>query len=139
MPGDECVDDLTVGGDGLQFEVLASSLRADLRDTSAFLGALAEKLGGALPEACVVERKGGLFAKEKPVHRVSVELGDQRYTIERTNRGGLSAGRTKVVRGIALKTEELPVEAWIDDLSQALAAYARHSAQARMSLERLLT
>ena len=134
------MDDLSVvGGDGLQFELLASSLRADLSDTSAFLGALAEKLGGAMPQQCVVERKGGLFAKEKPVQRVSVELGDQRYAIERTSRGGLSAGRTKVVRGIALKTEELPVEAWIDALSQALSAYAQHSAQARVALERLLT
>ena len=133
------MDDLGVGGDGLQFELLASSLRADLSDTSAFLGALAEKLGGALPQQCVVERKGGLFAKEKPVQRVSVELGDQRYAIERTNRGMLSAGRTKVVRGIALKTEELPVEIWIDDLSQALSTYAQHSAQARVALERLLT
>jgi hypothetical protein len=47
--GGERVDELSTFGDGLGFEVLASSLRADLSDTKAFLGALAEKLGGALP------------------------------------------------------------------------------------------
>src|SRR5579875_2036681 len=77
------VDDLSLASDGLQFEVLASSLRADLTDTSLFLSALAEKLGGALPQQCVVERRGGLFAREKPISRVSVELGEYRYVIEK--------------------------------------------------------
>jgi hypothetical protein len=133
------VDDPATGNEGLQFEVLASSLRADLTDTGLFLGALAEKLGGALPQQCVVERKGGLFAREKPIHRVSVELGEQRYLIEKTDRGGLRAARIRVVRGIALKTEELGMDTWIDDLSRDLAAYAARNAQARGALERLLT
>jgi len=133
------VDELAMGNEGLQFEVLASSLRADLTDTGLFLSALAEKLGGALPQQCVVERKGSLFAREKPIHRVSVELGEYRYVIEKADRGGLRAGRTKVVRGIALKTEDLGIDTWIDDLSHDLAAYAARNTQARSALERLLT
>lgn len=132
------MDDLQAD-DGLRFEVLASSLRADLRDSKAFLGALAEKLGGALPGQVAIERKGGLFAKEKPIHRISVELGEHRYMIEHSQHGALRCGRTKVVRGIALKTEELPVETWIEDLSQELARYADRNAQAREALARLLT
>jgi hypothetical protein len=133
------VDDLSTFNDGLGFEVLASSLRADLTDTKAFLGALAEKLGGALPMQCQVERKGGFFAKEKPVHRVSVELGEHRYAIEHAGHGGLRASRIKVVRGIALKTEEIPVDEWIEGLSHDLAEHASKNTQARMALERLLT
>jgi hypothetical protein len=133
------VDDLSLSSEGLGFEVLASSLRADLTDVKAFLAALAEKLGGALPQQCVVERKGGLFAKEKHVHRVSVELGEHRYAIEHASHGGLRASRIKVVRGIALKTEELPVDQWIEELSRDLAAHAARNSQARMALERLLT
>lgn len=133
------MDDLTIGGEGLQFEVLASSLRADLSDTTLFLSALAEKLGGALPQQCVVERRGGLFAREKPIHSVSVELGEHRYLIEKSGRGGVRTVRTRVVRGIALKTEELPVDEWIDNLSRDLAQYAARNAQARLALERLLT
>src|SRR5438309_1432104 len=124
---------------GLGFEVLASSLRADMSDTKAFLGALAEKLGGALPQQCVVERKGSLFSKEKHVHRVSVELGEHRYLIEHASHGGLRASRAKVVRGIALKTDELTVDAWIDELSRDLSSHAARNSQARQALERLLT
>lgn len=133
------MDDLSLEGDGLRFEVLASSLRADLTDTGLFLNALADKLGGALPQQCAVERRGGLFAREKPIARVSVELGEYRYMIERASHGGLRAARTKVVRGIALKTEELPVDEWIETLSQELAQYAARNTQARLALERLLT
>ena len=133
------MDDLSLQSDGLQFEVFASSLRADLNDTGLFLGALAEKLGGALPQQTVVERRGGLFAREKPIHKISVELGEYRYLIEKAGHGGLQTARTKVVRGIALKTEELPVDAWIESLSRDLAQYAARNAQARMALERLLT
>jgi hypothetical protein len=133
------VDDLSLGNEGLGFEVLASSLRADLSDTKAFLAALAEKLGGALPQQCAVEWKGGgLFSKEKHVHRVTVELGENRYAIEHAGHG-VRASRARVVRGISLKTEELPVDQWIDDLSRDLAAHAARNAQARMALERLLS
>jgi hypothetical protein len=44
-----------------------------------------------------------------------------------------------VVRGIALKTEELPVDQWIEELSRDLSAHAAKNSQARMALERLLT
>ena len=133
------MDDLSLESEGLRFEILASSLRADLSDTRLFLTALAEKLGGALPQQCVVERRGGMFSKEKPVHKVSVELGEHRYVIENTGRGGLRAARTRVVRGIALKTDELPVDEWIDSLSRDLALYAARNQQTRLALERLLT
>jgi len=133
------VEDLTLGNEGLGFEVLASSLRADLSDTKLFLSALAEKLSGALPAQTQVERKGSLFSKEKPVHRVSVELGEHRYIIEHGGHGGLRASRSKVVRGIALKTDELPVDSWIDELSRDLSSHAARNSQARMALERLLT
>jgi len=133
------LDDPGVVGDGMGFEILASALRADMTDTKAFLGALAEKLGGALPALCVVERKGSMFSKEKHVHRVNVELGEHRYMIEHGERGGLRASRAKVVRGISLKTDELPVDAWIEELSRDLAAHAARNSQARLALERLLT
>jgi hypothetical protein len=133
------LDELSLTSDGMGFEILASSLRADLTDTKAFLGALAEKLGGALPTLCQVERKGGLFSKEKPVSRVTIELGEHRYTIEHAGHGGLRASRAKVVRGISLKTDELPIDSWIDELSRDLSAHAARNSQARMALERLLT
>jgi hypothetical protein len=43
------------------------------------------------------------------------------------------------VRGIALKSEDLGVEAWIESLSRDLLALAESSERGRAALERLLT
>ena len=124
-------------GEGLGFEVLASSLRADAGDTKTFLEALATKLGGALPTRTVVERESHMFAREKPVKLIRIELGEFRYQIGH-ERGALAAQRTRMVRGIALKTEALGVDQWLDDLSMALMQLAQQSAQDRASLQRML-
>jgi hypothetical protein len=47
--------------------------------------------------------------------------------------------RRNVVRGIALKTEELPVESWIDELSGKLVDEAGQSEHARLALQKMLT
>ncbi len=120
------------------FEILASSLRAESGDLKTFVEVLATKLEGALPELTGVDRKGGgFFSKEKRVRRISVELGDSRYTLV-VDGAQIEATFARTVRGIVLKTERLPLEEWIDALSQDLAMYARSSEQARTALERLL-
>ena len=124
-------------GEGLGFEVLASSLRADAGDTKTFLEVLATKLGGALPTRTDVERESHLFAREKPVKMISITLGEYRYQIGHT-RGVLMAQRTRVVRGIALKTEPLAMDEWLDALSEGLMQLAQQSAQDRAALQRML-
>ena len=119
-------------------DLLAASLRADASDTAAFLDALAARLEGALPGQVEVQRKGGLFGGGKRVRRIAVRLGDSHYEIEGEH-GALVARRRNVVRGIALKSEELGVDAWIDGLSADLLALAQRSEQGRLALERLLT
>ena len=120
------------------FEILASSLRADTGDLKAFVEALATKLEGALPAQTTVQRKSeGLFSKTKRVHHISVDMGDQRFDL--TARGAqVEATRCKSVRGIVLKTEPVPLDEWIDDLSRHLTEAAQRSEQARLALQRLL-
>jgi hypothetical protein len=48
------------------------------------------------------------------------------------------AQRAKIVRGIVLKTEQVAVDQWIDELSEALVQLAGQSTQARSALERFL-
>ncbi len=124
-------------GEGLGFEVLASSLRADAGDTKTFLEVMASKLGGALPARTAVERESHLFSRDKPVKMISIELGEYRYQIGQAH-GTLTAQRTRVVRGIALKTEALGVDDWLDNLSQGLMELAQQSAQDRAALQRML-
>jgi hypothetical protein len=131
-------DKSLIGDEGMGFELLAASLRADMTDTHAFLAALAAKIGGALPQRTTVEREHHLFRKEQPVRRIQINLGDRIFSLAAQS-GGLLAQRAHVVRGIALKTEEMSLDAWLNELVQGLAELAQRSAQDRAALARLLT
>ncbi len=73
----------------------------------------------------------------KQVRKMSVELGDGRYELEHSD-GTVRTRRSRVVRGISLKNEELGLEEWIDDLSAELVAAAECSERGRAALERML-
>lgn len=117
------------------FDLLAASLRADASDLRAFVEALAAKLQASFPERTHVER-GGHFGK-KPVRRIGVDLGDCRYELEHDD-GRVEVRRRTVVRGVSLKSDELELDAWIDDLSQRLVEEAGRSERGRAALERML-
>jgi len=125
-------------GEPLQMELLASSLRADSTDLKAFLEALAVKLEGSLPNQTTVTRQSSIFSREHPVKEIAVTLGDYQYRIGRERQGPIMTQRAKVVRGIVLKTDQVPLEQWIEELAGGLAEMAASSAQARASLERFL-
>lgn len=121
----------------MRTELFAASLRADKADLKTFLDALAVKLEGSLPDYTRVTRQG-IFSREHPVKEVAVSLGEYQYRIGREKQGPLVAVRSHVVRGIVLKTEQIAVEQWIEELSEELARMAGRSAQARVALERFL-
>src|SRR6266566_5610472 len=122
----------------LRMELFAASLRSDYTDAKAFLEALAVKLEGSLPQHTTVTRQSSMFSREHPVREIAVSLGEYQYRIGKERQGPLVAQRAKIVRGIVLKTEQIPVEQWIEELAEALAQFATHSAQARAALERFL-
>ena len=122
----------------LQMELLAASLRADSTDNKAFFEALATKLAGSLPNQTTVIRHSSIFSREHPVKEITVTMGDYQYRIGREKQGPIVTQRAKVVRGIVLKTEQIPMDQWIDELADALAHEAANSAQARIALERFL-
>jgi hypothetical protein len=122
----------------LQMEILAASLRADTTDLKAFLEALAVKLEGSLPNQTTVTRHSSIFSREHPVKEINVTLGDYQYRISRERQGPIITQRAKVVRGIVLKTDQIPLEQWIEELAAALAEVAASNSQARTALERFL-
>jgi hypothetical protein len=122
----------------MRTELFAASLRADKADLKTFLEALAVKMEGSLPDYTRVTRRGSIFSRERTVKEVMVSLGDYQYRIGRERQGPLVAVRAHVVRGIVLKTEQIPVDQWIEELSEALAQLAGYSAQSRAALERFL-
>ena len=122
----------------MRTELFAALLRADKADLTTFLDALAVKLEGSLPDYTRVTRQGSIFSRERIVKEVMVSLGDYQYRIGRGRQGPLVAVSAHVVRGIVLKTEQIPVDQWIEELSEALALLAGRSAQTRVALERFL-
>src|ERR1700759_2615886 len=116
-------------------DLVASALRADAGDVDVFFDVLVGKLEQVLPGQVDVER-GGFLGRGKP-ERVVVVIGDANYEAEREKRR-VRCRRRNIVRGIALKTEELPVDAWIDQLSGDLIAEAQRSERARVALQELL-
>ena len=121
----------------VKFGVAATLSKQYAADQRMFLDLLAQMLEGALPGEVEIGRKGGLFAK-KTVQRVTVTIGDYRYTLEDPGRGPLVATRIRIVRGIALKTETIPVEEWLAELGAALDERAGASAAAREALARMI-
>lgn len=121
----------------MKFSVAAELARSYAADQRDFFQGLALLLENALPEATEIERRGGFLSK-KTLHRIVVTLGGNRYVLEDPGRGSLQASRTHIVRGIALKTEEIAVEEWIAELSALLEESAQSSAAAREALSRMV-
>jgi len=124
-------------GDG-GFDLLAASLRSSTGDLKTFVEVLAEKLASALPGRVAVERRSvRRFSKERRVTRIELSLGDERY-IAVAQGDGLETRRAKAVRGVVLKSEALPLDAWLAALGHELAVEAETSEQSRLALEQLL-
>jgi hypothetical protein len=116
--------------------VAAALAKQYAEDEREFLSLLATFLEGALPGNIKIDR-AGWFGK-KTITRVAVTLDDFNYLLEDPGRGPLVARRARVVRGVALKTEQLSVPQWIEMLSDALDQRASTSQAAREALSRLL-
>ena len=118
--------------------VAGALARAYAQDARTFLPLLAIVLAGAMPDETEVERRGGLFQKDKPVRKITVTLGDNIYALEDLGRGPLAASRVKIVRGIKLKTDSLPTEEWLAEMSAEIAARAQKNEKAFFALKTLL-
>jgi hypothetical protein len=131
-------DSIEIRDGGGGFELLAASLRASSGDLATFVEVLADKLEQALPGRVTVERRPvKRFSKDRRVARIELALGDNRY-VAISQGGALETRCARSVRGVVLKTEELPLEAWLETLGRELAAEAGASEQSALALEQLL-
>ena len=121
---------------------LAAGVAATLARTYAehqreFLDSLAGILEQALPQQVQVTRKRTLLGRG-PVTALRLDLGDLRYTLESPRQDAPVARRVLVKRGIVLRTEEVPVPEWIDEVGAALEEYARRHEDAAGALRRFV-
>ena len=126
--GSESFDVISMGVAG----ALSQQYAADQRD---FLPLLARLLKDALPsEVQLIE--SGFF--KKTLRGVVLTHGESRFTLEDPGQGALEASHTRVVRGIALKTDRLSIEEWLELVSQMLEESAKTSANARSAMAKTL-
>lgn len=123
----------------LDLSLPAAALRADRMDLAVSVEALATSLEQALPGIARVERRrvGGFRSKRQEVHRIAVGLGDVQFELAHTDQG-IRCSRHKVVRGITLSREELPLAGWIGELVAGIRDSAEVSERNRVTLEGLL-
>jgi hypothetical protein len=115
---------------------LASSMEQEyLKDQAFFFDMLVKTLQSVLPNETEVKTRG--FIKKTPA-AATVTFGESRYTIVKPEKGALIAQRTRVVRGIAVKNDEIPVEECLRELSAALEQRAAQSESARNALAAML-
>jgi len=120
------------------FETLAASLRADVTDLKSFHEVLAQKLEQALGQSAVdVKRGGWRWQADRPLTKLSIDFGDLRLEAEKASLG-MTYKLTKLVRGVALKSDIVSLEGWLDALSQALWAHAEANQATRQVLENFL-
>lgn len=123
-----------------QIELLAASLRLNASDISNSIPALAQLLQSIAPNSCQIkQRKRGLMSKQKNIEEISVQLGDDIFSISQLGSGSaVKAIRSKIVRGITIKTDELSTDEWISSLAESLAVEAQKSETARSAISKLL-
>jgi hypothetical protein len=123
---------------------LVARLFADLSagtaraDPARLLELAGQRFGAAFPDLTTIRR--GLFGG--PVRSVALDVPRGadvlRYALE-TERGGVGASCSKIVRGVALRTERVELGAWLQALLEDLSAYVGHDRTARDLLTRFLS
>ena len=122
-----------MGVDG-EFDAFAVLVRrsADLRD---LVESLADRLGRALPDQVAVERSGLLSGRH--LERLSIDFGARRLVLRVTS-GRPAALVEHVVREVCVRTDEVTIDEWLEQLGAALEREAAASTTVRLALEEAL-
>ena len=112
------------------FDLNAAWLRRSQGDMRAFMEAFAVRLEGALPGRVTVERRrDGLLSKTSHVAKVTIQGDKAVYQIS-NDKSGVSATRSKLVRGVAISSSVLPVPEWLTEIRGEVRSLAGQSGDA---------
>ncbi len=120
------------------FDLHAAFLRRAQTDIRSFLEAFAQTMEQSLPGRVEVRRKkDSLFGKTQHVVGISIHLGATRFVLENSEKG-LRPIRSSEVRGVVLKSEELPLPEWLTGLNKELGALSAGMDDAQAALHDFL-
>ncbi|MGC8560461.1 MAG: hypothetical protein ACP5O1_07255 [Phycisphaerae bacterium] len=104
----------------------------------AFLEALAVRLEQSLPGMVQVQRKrDGLFAKTQHVASISLQLDNFQFVLQKEP-AGIRTSRTKVVRGVTLKSDDLSLADWLTAVDAELKTAAADAEKSHSVLREFL-
>ena len=113
---------------------VAGALSRELqRDHELFIQSLARAFQAAFPNGAELRYEGGFLSKKR-LAGVSIKLGDDMYSLTKPARGPLESTKTHIVRGIALKTEPLPMDQWLHEVSAQIEIRVGKDTEARAAL-----
>jgi hypothetical protein len=123
---------------GDTFDIYSAWMRKSNGDMRAFLEAFAVRLEQSLPGMVQVHRKrDGLFGKTQHVSSISLQLGSFQFILER-DAASVRTSRTKVVRGITLKSDELSLADWLAAVDAELKTAAADAEKSHSVLREFL-
>ena len=110
--------------------ILAQRSRADHKE---LLDELVGMLSAIVPDVRV-ERS----LVRRRVTAVRVPVGGHMYVLTRTADDSYEPSRQQVVRGVAIRTVQMEIEAFLEDLGTAIDAELRRTEQGRAALQKWL-
>ena len=119
--------------DSGDFDMQAAWLRRFHADAESNLKAFARRLKEAMPALVTIRESKGFLSRTARIIGVSVDLGNNRYTLELSN-GRLKATVAMVVRGITLNTKDLDPGDWFVRLSRETRETTEHAKALSQSL-----
>lgn len=122
-----CGVDFTAAIDSAQ---IAAGMILDVQNAEAFMSQLARSLGHAFGERAKVEWDRGRISK------VSLDLGKDMF-VAVLQIDQVVGQHKKMVRGVALKTAEHPIDIWVGLLHKAIATHVNTNAKAATALANL--
>lgn len=105
---------------------------------AALIAVAAERFAALVPQLLTVQRGRLGFGAIESL-QLTIPMGDAalRYTLA-VHRSGIEASATKVVRGVALRTEAVDLDAWLTGLYHDLGAFVERDRRTRETLTRFL-
>ena len=119
--------------DSGDFDMQAAWLHRFHADAESNLKAFARRLKEAMPALVTIRESKGFLSRTARITGVSVDLGNNRYTLELSN-GRLKATVAMVVRGITLNTKDLDPGDWFVRLSRETRETTEHAKALSQSL-----
>jgi hypothetical protein len=114
---------------------LVASLRAETHSLDQLFESLAQRFAGELPDLTRVETSGGFFSSKR-IQCLEITFPDHLFRMKRGS-GRITTEKVEIVRGIALKTEVVATDTWLQALCEALSGHASSNAAALEALRRI--